>query len=104
MRKIICFGLLAVGLLTGCTTSLMDARTPSEICEIHHTFMRTDELPGQKEINPPSEEYIRARLKGFVHSYPYYLPYRTRTKFVVYICDDCVQAEQAWKHQHPKQH
>lgn len=102
MRTLLCLGLLAVTLLTSCSTSLMDARTPSEICEIHHAFMRTTEVSGQKEFNPPSEEYIQARLKGFVHSYPYYLPYRAKTRFVVYLCDDCVRAEKEWKHQHPK--
>ena len=46
---------------------------------------------------PPSQEYLQARVRGFIHSYPFSLPYRKHTEFVVYICDECVRAEAAWK-------
>ncbi|HZQ48089.1 MAG TPA: hypothetical protein VFC07_13815 [Verrucomicrobiae bacterium] len=104
MRTILCLGLLAAGLLTGCTTTYLEARGDSDICEIHHTFMRTDELPGMKVYKEPSREYIEARRKGFVHSYPFYLPYRSRTRYAVYLCDDCIRTEEIWKQLHSQSH
>ncbi len=102
--KLLCLSLLAVGLFTGCSTSYIEARGESEICEIHHTFMRTEDISGMKQYDPPSREYLAARTRWFVHSYPFYLPFKPRTRFVIYICDDCVHAEQEWKRQHPQQH
>ncbi len=104
MRVTFCLILLAAGFLTGCSSTTVDGRTESEICEIHHIFMHAEEVPSLKEYPQVSQEYMQARAKGFIHSYPFQLPYRKRTKFLVWICDDCVRAEEFWKRQHPGQH
>lgn len=95
--------LLTAALVSGCSTDVLDGRTDSEICEIHHTFMGSQEIQCDKHYKAPTQEYLQARKRGFIHSYPYDLPYRKRTKVLVYICEDCVQAEAMWKQQHPGQ-
>ncbi len=47
----------------------------------------------------PSQDYLEARVKFFPHAYPFLLP-ETKGKYVVYICDDCVRAEEIWKNRH----
>ncbi len=99
MRIILTSVLLAMGLLlTGCYATC-DARGPSEICEVHHTFMRTVTIKNKK--NPaPTMEYLVARQQMFPHSYPFVLPDQC-TKDVIYLCDDCAKAEKEWKRAHP---
>lgn len=104
MHRTIFLLLLTATFFTGCSTDVLDGRTDSEICEIHHIFMSAEEIPCRKHYDPPSQEYLMARRQQFIHSYPYQLPYRKRTKVLVYICPDCVQAEQVWRQQHPGQH
>ncbi len=99
MRKILAAALLTIGLLAGCT-SLRDARGPSEICEVHHAFMRSVELPGPKAGVQLPPEYIETGIKTFPHAMPDYLP-DSRHRVMLFICDDCVRAQRVWKLQHP---
>ena len=92
--------LLAAGLLAGCS-SLVDARSGSEICEIHHQYMREVKISGKHNPQRPSQEYLAARVRGFIHAYPVSLPYHYRTKYVVYICVDCEKADGEWRKAHP---
>ncbi len=93
--------LLAMGLaVTGCRTTTCDGRGPSEICEIHHAIMQTELLSKNRKSTAPSQEYLVARMTGFLHSYPYVLPEQC-DKTAVYICDDCVRAEHEWIRRHP---
>jgi hypothetical protein len=91
--------LLAAGLLGGCSSE-MDARGPSDICEIHHAYMQSVEFHGRSAGDPPSQEYLAARVQFFRHAYPVLLPHRFRTTYVIYVCDQCVQAERKWKAEH----
>jgi hypothetical protein len=88
-------------LLTGCASSAYDARGDgSEICEIHHTYMQSVEVSASSHNFQPTQEYLEARTRLFRHSYPFALPERARTTYVIYLCDDCVRAEAAWKTGH----
>jgi hypothetical protein len=99
MRKIFLAVPLIIGLFSGCT-SVRDARGQSEICEVHHSFMRAVTLPGPKSPIKLPEEYLAAEFKTFPHAMPDYPP-DSRHKLILYICDDCVRAQRAWKHGHP---
>jgi hypothetical protein len=99
MRILILSALMALGLAaTGCHTTC-DARGPSEYCEIHHTYMETRLIINDPHPKP-SQEYLEARAQSFIHSYPYFLPDKCE-KVVVYVCPDCVRAEQEWRRRHP---
>lgn len=84
--------------LTGCKTQVVDCRGPVDVCEIHHTFMRT-EVVKNRHRPLPSQEYVMARAHYFIHAEPFFLPEEAK-KCAVYICDDCVRAEEQWKMQH----
>lgn len=92
--------LFAASLFAGCSSTVLDARGPSEICEIHHTFMRTVEFEGRPAGDLPDREYLAARTRLFRHSYPASLPRRFHTTYVIYLCDDCVRAEEKWRAEH----
>lgn len=84
-------------LITGCQTDkVCDARGPSEICEIHHTFMETDVVTNKKHWLMPTQEYLEARNRLFRHSRPFILPEQCK-KCAVFVCEDCVRAEEEWK-------
>jgi hypothetical protein len=101
MRILIASILLATGLfVSGCTTpSTCDARGPSEVCELHHEYMQTELYTNPKHATMPTDEYLQARTKLFVHSYPFILPNQC-DKCVIYVCDECVRVEGEWKRQH----
>src|SRR5262249_27980711 len=88
-------------LLTGCQTKILDARGPSDVCEIHHSHMQPTEFKARKS-DPPSREYLEARVKSFIHSYPRQLPPRSDANYLVFICDACVYAEGLWLQAHPQ--
>ena len=104
MRALIFSFFLGTALLCGCKTGkVCDARNESpDMCEIHHLYMRSEKYPNPHLQTPPSREYLEARTSYFRHAKPtlYMLPDECKT-IVVYICDDCVQAEKQWKAQHP---
>jgi hypothetical protein len=102
MFKFLIALLLASGLSTGCTT-WVDARGPSELCEVHHSAMRVEKFQGVGKTVAPTQQYIAARRKFFFHSYPFTLPRKWGRTYVIYICDDCVAAEKVWLKQHPQQ-
>ena len=93
-----------MAVLCGCKTGkVCDARGDSpELCEIHHLYMRSEKFPNPHRTIPPSQAYMEARIRYFVHSKPtlYMLPDECKS-CMVYICDDCVHAEEQWKAQHP---
>jgi len=93
--------LLTAGLLAGCS-SLMDARGPDELCEVHHEFMESVEMPGSPEMVKPADAYLQARAREFPHSQPFYLPHHFRRKYRVYLCRDCILAEHEWRRTHPE--
>ena len=99
MRIVILFGSFLILAVAGCT-SLSDARGPSEICEVHHAFMRAVEVPGPKGALPVTQEYLAAKAKLFPHTYLDFTP-DTRNHWMIYICNDCVRAQAAWQKQHP---
>ena len=84
--------------LTGCKTQVVDCRGPVDVCEIHHAYMHT-EIVKNRHLPLPSQEYVMARAHGFIHAEPFLLPEGAK-KCAVYICDDCVRAEEQWKAQH----
>ena len=92
-----------IAFVAGCKTpsETCDARGDSDTCEIHHRIMET-EIVKNKKWNMPSQEYLAARARGFRHSYPFLLPEQCK-KWAVYICADCVRAEEEWKQTHPGQ-
>ncbi len=100
MRNIILLGSFVILTLAGCT-SLKDARGPSEICEVHHTYMRSLNVPGPKGQLAVTMEYVEATKKLFPHTYLDYAP-DDRHHWVIYVCDDCVRAKAAWERQHPE--
>ena len=102
MRVIYLLPLLALGLLAGCETKMMDARGPSDVCEIHHLTMQSTEVEMPKHPLTLPRESQEPQLKQFLHAYPHQLPYRSHTHYVVYICDYCVLAEQQWLQAHPQ--
>jgi hypothetical protein len=102
MRLIYVLLLLTIGLVTGCETKVLDARGPNDVCEIHHQTMESTEVEMPKHAPPLSREYQEARLKLFLHAVPRQLPYQAHTKYVVFICDYCVLAEQQWLQAHPQ--
>lgn len=101
MRMISVLFLATAALLAGCSTqsTTCDARGGSDICEIHHLIMRsvTIKNPNMKEM--PSQEYMMARSRGFIHSRPFFLPPECK-RAVVFICDQCVESENTWLLQH----
>jgi hypothetical protein len=99
MRTVILFCSLLSLAVAGCT-SLSDARGPSEICEVHRSFMRSVEVPGPKSALPVTREYLEAKAKLFPHTYLDFTP-DTRNHWMIYICDDCLKAQAAWLKQHP---
>jgi hypothetical protein len=99
MRVILASILLAMGLLiTGCYT-VCDDRGPSKTCEIHHVEMHAKVVTNHGPTFPPTKEYFGARPALFAHTYPVILPDQCK-RYIVYLCDDCVRAEQEWKKQH----
>jgi len=102
MRSLICAVILAAAfLLTGCYSKICDLRGPLDVCQIHHEYMR-EALISNRHLAMPSQEYLIARVQFFPHSYPFALPDQC-DKTEVYICDDCVKAERAWRLAHPEQ-
>lgn len=98
MRKILVPLLLAAA-LAGCAShDVYDARGPSEFCEIHHALMHSEKISPPENAMPP-QDYLEARVRFFPHAYPFFLP-ETKGKYMVYICDDCVRAEEIWKSRH----
>jgi hypothetical protein len=101
MRFILAPILLAMVLVfSGCESTTCDARGPSEVCELHHIYMRTELYTNHKHAVMPSQEYLEARVKLFIHSYPFILPEKC-DKCVIYVCDDCLRVENEWKRRHP---
>lgn len=101
MRILILTMLAAVGLFSTSCRTVCDARGPVEICEIHHAYMETVIIDfEQKPV--PSQEYVEARFKYFLHSYPYETMPEKCKKCVVYVCPDCARAEQEWLWRHPQ--
>ena len=101
----VCFILLfavTAFLVTGCKSTVCDGRGPSEMCEIHHELMEATEVDNPHMKKAPSQQYLQARVRGFIHSYPFALPEKC-DKCVVWICQDCVNAEMQWKAMHPEQ-
>jgi hypothetical protein len=92
---------VAAMFVTGCGT-VIETRGDSEICEIHHTYMRSAEFSPPSNDKPPAEEYLNARIRYFRHSYPSTLRPQFRTKYMIYLCDKCVQAEADWMRMHPE--
>jgi hypothetical protein len=95
--------LLAVALaLPGCATkNTCDGRGDSEICPVHHELMHAELVDNRKSWPQVTQEYMTVRAQHFPHAYPFWLPGQC-DKCVVFICDDCVKAEEAWKRQHPQ--
>ncbi|MDB6016264.1 MAG: hypothetical protein JWR19_753 [Pedosphaera sp.] len=62
--------------------------------------MNSVEVPGPKQSVPLANDYVEAGLRFFPHGYPDYVP-SPRDHVVIYICDECVRAQQVWKSQHP---
>ena len=85
-------------LAAGCRTTC-DGRTESEECAVHNVWMRTVVVDNGKPPPQPPAEYLLAEHDLFPHSYPYVLPDKCKS-CTVYICDDCVKAEQRWRAQH----
>ncbi len=101
MLKNAIFAFAAITLLAGChSAAVRDARGSSEICEIHHTFMRSIEIPGPKGKANLPPEYVAAGLREFPHCLPDYPPDRS-LRIMIYACPECVRAQRAWKQQHP---
>ena len=95
--------MLGMVLMCGCKTGkVCDARGEIDQCEIHHRIMRSEKFPNPHLTTQPSDEYLQARVKYFLHAKPtlYMLPDECKS-CMVYICDDCVEAERRWKHEHP---
>ena len=94
--------LVATAFFTGCASHhhTCDGRDNSEMCELHHRMMSIVTLPNPNMKTPPSDEYLGARIRGFVHSKPFYLPPEC-TEVVVYICEECLRNERMWRDQHP---
>ncbi|HWF20025.1 MAG TPA: hypothetical protein VG754_12200 [Verrucomicrobiae bacterium] len=85
--------------MAGCKTQVCDTRGQSEVCEIHHQFMQTEVVDNKKNWRMPSQEYLEARAHFFRHSYPFVLPEKCK-KCAIYVCEDCVRAEEEWKRKH----
>jgi hypothetical protein len=99
MRKILAVGLLALGLTSGCT-DIRDARGSSEFCEVHHTLMQQMIVGAPRDNVPLPQEYVEAGLRFFPHGMPEYHA-SSRHKLVIYVCPDCVRAQEAWKRLNP---
>jgi hypothetical protein len=100
MRKIIFLAILSLApIFAGCKSTTCDARGPNEYCELHHQMM--EEVMMDRQNNPmPSQEYLKARVQGFRHSYPFLFPAKC-DHCMFYVCPDCVRAEQEWVRRHP---
>src|ERR1700719_2301952 len=98
------FLLVAGALFSGCSTGkVCDLRREGgEVCGIHHLYMHSEKFPNPHRTVSPSQEYLMARTRGFIHAKPtlFMLPDDCKS-CVVYICDDCVHAEEQWKAAHP---
>jgi hypothetical protein len=106
MKKNFVSACLAFALImaAGCASNtIQDARGPSEICEVHHAFMHEENVPGPKGQIPMTREYYEATKRLFPHAYLDFSPdYHHR--LMIYVCDECVQAKELWKQQHPNLH
>jgi hypothetical protein len=92
--------LVAAAFFTGCATqTTCDARGETETCELHHQLMRSVTVHNPNLKTWPSQEYLQARMRGFLHSRPFVLPKECK-RAVVFICDECQQAENVWQMQH----
>ena len=99
MRTLILSLFLGMTVLCGCETGkVCDARGEIENCELHHRVMHSEKYPNPHLKTPPSQEYLNVRVRYFVHSKPTLYGLPDECKYcMVFICDDCVQAEQQWK-------
>lgn len=100
MRHILS-ALMLIGLLTACHTPnhVADFRKGSDICDLHHTKMRSVQVPEGVGCVLPRAGYLEARDNLFPHSYPEWL--ESRKDFcLIYVCDDCIRAEDKWKKSH----
>lgn len=95
MQRFLIIG-LAAAILSGCC-STRDARGPSNVCEVHHTTMRTEVIRDWAGCVLPTIPYAEARRKLFPHAYPDQLsspwPWKCER---IYVCDDCVRARVEW--------
>lgn len=89
--------ILAVA-LTACRTPgrVYDQREASNVCELHHTTMRSVRVPLGIGSVLPYAGYLEARDKLFPHSYPQWLGSQ-KDYCIIYVCDDCIRAEDAWR-------
>ena len=95
MRSSLILVCLALMLGSGCS-SLVDARGPSEFCEVHHGLMESIQVKGPAGEFSLPQDYLELRMHRFPHAYPDFPP-GGRSKWVIYICEDCVRAQQEWK-------
>lgn len=80
--------------LTGCCC-LHDARGPSNICEVHHTTMRSTTEPAWGGCMLPTFPYAEARSKLFPNAGGDYIPSPWPWKRQrVSICDECLHAKE----------
>jgi hypothetical protein len=104
MRALFLSLFLGMMLATGCKTGkVCDARgdMPDQ-CEIHNRIMRSEKFPNPHRTDPPPREYLAARYRYFRHAKPILIGLPDDCKEVmVYMCDDCVRAEEQWKAAHP---
>jgi hypothetical protein len=99
MRRKAVLWLVALVLAAGCT-SIRDGRGPTDICEVHNTIMHEEVVPAPRDNDPLPAEYVEAGLRLFPHAWPKYHPSHG-DKVVVYICDECVRAQEEWMRLHP---
>ena len=104
MRALFLSLLFGAFIVSGCKThKVCDARGDSpDQCEIHHRLMRSEKFPNPHRTVPPSQEYLQARMRGFIHAKPtlFMLPDDCK-ECMVYVCQDCERAEEQWKAAHP---
>jgi hypothetical protein len=101
MQKVAWLGLLVLGLTAGCAApTIRDGRGPSEICEVHHTIMQEMVVPAPLDNTPLPQAYVADGIRYFPHGTPEFKPSH-HDKLVIYICDECVRAQEAWKRAHP---
>src|ERR1051326_3499119 len=83
--------------LTACRTPahVTDLRVASADCELHRKAMRSAQVPAGIGCVLPRAGYLEARDRTFPHSFPRWLQ-SGRDFCIVYVCDDCIQAESEW--------
>lgn len=86
--------LIAVGCSSGCATQ--DRRGPTSRCEVHHVDMCSVTVPLVVGwVDHFDANYSEAARKLFPHVPPEG-PTAKRKRERVYVCDECIQARQAW--------